>query len=268
MVTPSSYQKTSSSSDLLPELHRTVDKNGLHRDLMTEIKLPPTIVTEVECACHVQIHEHFTSGVYIDPFQLRSMVNFGGPRFLSPLVDVEQPEYRSSPLEVKLFTRMQKTTGGGLATNLTIPIHLRYHKISTNNDDNDASIFISNPIIYIKCDGMLNDIDNNNQRNSQNTSKSSDTKKAKLPNVKCYSSDIVKRKEILPCDSSNNNKKCEWDHIKYQSDIDAIQVNVPVGRKQDLNYVVFGTLTLTILSCVLIVVKVSGTSTSQEKKNK
>lgn len=205
----------------LPRVERTLIKNGFHRELTTKITFGRSLFKNVS-NCDVMLLELLPPGAYIDPFQMRSLQEFGGPKFLSDPVDVEQPEYLAPSLNVSLYTSDLSDATDSMTTSVTIPVHLRYHRPSSASDY--TSVIIPNPLLLLSC------------------------------TAKDYTGDVI-GKEDLPCTSATL-IKCRWMVIKYLSDVDAIEVRVPVGQTSHTFLVLVGTILMTVAGSFLILLKV------------
>ncbi|XP_060074856.1 phosphatidylinositol-glycan biosynthesis class X protein-like isoform X2 [Ylistrum balloti] len=198
-------------------------RTSCSRELATEITFEKSLFKNVS-NCDVMLLELLPPGAYIDPFQLRSLREFGGPKFLSDPVDVEQPEYLAPSLNISLYTSpLSDATDKQdfLMTSVTIPIHLRYHRPSSS--DEYTSVIIQNPLLLLSC------------------------------TQKDYIGAVIGEEE-LPCTSATL-IKCKWTVVKYLSDVDAIEVTVPVGQTSHTLLVVVGTLIMTVAGSLVILLK-------------
>ncbi|OWF46475.1 Phosphatidylinositol-glycan biosynthesis class X protein [Mizuhopecten yessoensis] len=132
----------------LPKVERSLTKNGFHRELTTKITFGKSLFKNFS-NCDVMVLELLPPGAYIDPFQLRTLREFGGPRFICDPVDVEQPEYLASSLNVSLYTSALTDDMDDLMTSVTIPIHLRYHRPSSSVEYTLVSI--PKPLLLLSC---------------------------------------------------------------------------------------------------------------------
>ncbi|XP_033751668.1 phosphatidylinositol-glycan biosynthesis class X protein-like [Pecten maximus] len=204
----------------LPKVERSLTKNGFHRELTTKITFGRSLFRNLS-NCDVMLLELLPPGAYIDPFQLRSLREFGGPRFISNPVDVEQPEYLAPSLNVSLYTSPLSDDVDSLMTSVTIPVHLRYHRPSSSSEN--ISVIIPNPMLLLSC------------------------------TAKDYTGAVI-GVEDLPCTSATL-IKCRWTVVKYLSDVDAIEVTVPVGQTSHTLLVVVGTLLMTVAGSFIILLK-------------
>ncbi|XP_022312521.2 GPI alpha-1,4-mannosyltransferase I, stabilizing subunit-like [Crassostrea virginica] len=205
------FPLTDSSS---PNLYRTLIKNGFHRDLFTKILIPSSLI-EPGCLCLME--EEFPPGMYIDPYELKNLREKGGPQFSSPAVDIEKPKELSPSLKFLIYPPPFTLESSVYVTNVTIPVHLRYHQPSSS--DRTVQVQLRNPRVYLLCD------------------------------VKEESIVKIKKKEY-PCSSLDKN--CTWTEISYMTDAIQVEFEVPVGCLHHRPIVVVSTLGVTILSCLYL----------------
>lgn len=214
----------------LPTLQRKLLKDGFHRDLQTIIEIPLSLFTQREgMKCHCLYKEFLPSSTYVDTFQLKSVSKHLGFDYVSPTLDIEKPEYQEntfSIFSILIYTDFL-VNSDRVISNVTFPIHLRYHLPATDY----RNFSIMNPGVLIRC----NNAD--------------------------YIGEIM-RTEQIPC-TPKEDILCEWNIIKYNSDVNDIRVEVPVGNTNHTVLVVLGTLTVTFGSCLWIVYKVLNTKIKQ-----
>lgn len=203
-------------------IQRSVQNSGFHRDLVTKLTIPIGVFDNAvnlgKCRC--LLIEELPSSVYVDPFQLTQYLQFGGPEFISPEVDIEKPEYLSAAFNISIFTQALESSTGYWVTNVTLPIHIRYHRPSSDPSQYYQQVTIPDPGVYINCS------DNSNSISSE--------------------------EEIeAPCDRTNT-KLCIWRKIDYKSDSDVVSIQIPVGKNNHLLVVILGTLIVTLGSCIVI----------------
>lgn len=68
-------------------------------------------------------------------------------QYISPTLDIEKPEYTSRGFSVLIY-KDTHMNGADLVVNVTLPIHLRYHKPSTDF----TKFYLYNPELFIRCD--------------------------------------------------------------------------------------------------------------------
>ncbi|XP_063444525.1 phosphatidylinositol-glycan biosynthesis class X protein-like [Mytilus trossulus] len=214
----------------LPTLQRKLLKDGLHRDLHTIVEIPLSLFTRREgMQCRCLFKEFLPSSTYVDTFQMKSVSKHLGFEYVSPTLDIEKPEFQEntfSIFSVLIYTDLH-VKPDSVISNVTFPIHLRYHLPATDY----RNFSIMNPGVLIQC------------KNADYIGK-------------------ILRKEQIPC-SPKEDTLCEWNLIKYKSDVNDIRVEVPVGNTKHTVLVVIGTLTVTFGSCLLIVFKVFNTKIKQ-----
>lgn len=211
----------------LPVVERRILNSGFHRDLITEVKIPKSLLSQKDSACYSICRETLPSSVYVDTFQLKSISKHHDFKFISPTLDIEKPEYQSSPFSVLIYSDLHMGPDS-VFINVTLPIHLRYHKPDTEY----RKFEIKNPDIFIYCTN------------------------------KDFKGEVIKSEE-LPCNSEDK-KLCNWSLLKYKSDKETISVMVPVGNTHHQSLVVIGTLSVTFGGCLWIVIKVLKTKHKEE----
>lgn len=232
----------------IPELRRSVEKSGFHRDLSSSISVQAELLTNVEnsreISCLLLFTETIPSGAYVDPYQIASLRPFRGPdAIVRDKVDIEKPEYMSEPLTVEIFTRLYRT-GEFWISNYTLPVHLRYH--ATSETEDFALVSFIRPEVAVRC---------------WNTT-------TKLQ-INGYTGTVAGVKSST-C-SSDSNQLCDWtviettavcddqlivpginDDLKHHCQQEGIAVSVPVGRANDYYLVTLVTLLFTVGGCLLL----------------
>lgn len=217
-------------------IQRSVQNNGFHRDLVTKVTIPIGIFDNAVdlSKCRCLLIETLPSSVYVDPFQLTQYLQFGGPEFISPEVDIEKPEYLSAAFNISIFTQPLELISGYWVTNVTLPVHIRYHRPSSDPSQYYQQVTVPDPDVYINCS------DNSNS--------------------------ILNTEEITaPCDRSNS-KLCIWKSIDYKSDSDVVNMLVPIGKNNHLLVVILGTLIVTLGSCIVITKSITGIQKDKKLK--
>ncbi|XP_048762340.1 phosphatidylinositol-glycan biosynthesis class X protein-like isoform X2 [Ostrea edulis] len=191
-------------------------------DLFTKILIPASVM---ETGCECLIEEELPPGLYIDPYELKNYREKGGPQFNSPAVNTENPKELSTSLKFIIYQEFS-VEGSEYVTNVTIPVHVRYHQPSS--EGSTSFIQIQNPHIYLLC----------HREDTQKTIKM-ETKKTKK----------------FPC-SSNPNKTCTYTETVYKTDADSVGFEVPVGDLRHRTTVVGVTLLLTLSGCFYLSSKI------------
>ncbi|XP_076451630.1 GPI alpha-1,4-mannosyltransferase I, stabilizing subunit-like [Babylonia areolata] len=212
----------SNAKNVFLELHRTVAREGFHRDIQTTVSLGQKAVKDMaDRTCGVLLIEHLPSSLYVDPFQLHTVAQFGGPQVLlaSP-VDIEAPEYLSAPIDLYVYTSVViDKSSDPLDITISLPVHVRYHQPSSSPEVNDVLVTLYHPRVLL--------------------------------NFTVPDSRVTE----APCDAFNISQ-CAWSELSYRSDTSSLELRVPVGREQDARVVVFATIVVTVLgaSCLLYVI--------------
>ncbi|XP_076073558.1 GPI alpha-1,4-mannosyltransferase I, stabilizing subunit-like [Mytilus galloprovincialis] len=214
----------------LPTLQRKLLKDGFHRELQTKVEIPLSLFTKREgMQCRCLYKEFLPSSTYVDTFQLKSVSKHLGFDYVSPTLDIEKPEFQENTFSIYsilIYTELH-INSDSVISNVTFPIHLRYHLPATDY----RNFSIMNPGVLIQC------------KNAN------------------YIGEIL-RTEQIPC-SPKEDILCEWNLIKYSSNVNELRVEVPVGNTNHTVLVVIGTLTVTFGSCLWIVYKVFNTKIKQ-----
>ncbi|KAK3598853.1 hypothetical protein CHS0354_008595 [Potamilus streckersoni] len=224
------------SSNIVATVSRTIDKNGFHRNLRTEISIPRESIhfkpSTGDIACAVLLEETLPSGAFVDPYQLESLRAFGGPDVLCLHdVDTEKPEFLSQPLTIFIFSHLHLHEGHW-TSNVTIPIHMRYQRPFQRQDY--VTVTFLNPALFLRCPDTA------------------DT--GEYDNIEI----------VFACDSMNQ-AVCTWFRIDYTSTKGNLDVQVPVGRLEHLPFVIGATIIITLLGCIMLIYMVIYHLPSQKK---
>jgi hypothetical protein len=118
---------------------RLLSGTGFHRQLSTELTLTPACCDRCDVAapCFVNLVEHFPESIYVDPYQLRDLADYGGPTVqMASLFDLESPA-QTSAQHIAIVRAL--VAPGGVAVHVFIPLHLRYHppqhSVASNTTD-------------------------------------------------------------------------------------------------------------------------------------
>ncbi|XP_071106927.1 phosphatidylinositol-glycan biosynthesis class X protein-like isoform X2 [Haliotis cracherodii] len=206
-----------------PYLERQLHKNGFHRDLTTSVEwlVNPHHRGDIQ-NCGILLVEKLPPGIYVDPFQLSSRLQFGGPKVLvDAAVNIEMPAHLSPPHTLHVYADLKTVTdndeGFSLAASVTLPIHLRYQPPAYETSITHVDVVISNPRLFTNCS--------------------------------------IKESVALlqaPCDHTNASQ-CLWHEHHYQAEVDSVTCSVPVGNISYLPLVVAVTLLVTGIGCLFIV---------------
>uniref|UniRef100_A0A0B7A2D9 Phosphatidylinositol-glycan biosynthesis class X protein n=1 Tax=Arion vulgaris TaxID=1028688 RepID=A0A0B7A2D9_9EUPU len=201
---------------------RRLSGSGFHRNIETTISIPNSIRSQHKLPdCTFLLFETLPPGIYADPFQIQSLVPFGGPQVLFDRdVNIEAAEFSSKPHEVFIYLSMSKgTTSEGSSDDLilSLPIHARYHKPSVDPNVSHSVVTILPPGLYSSCSHS-------------------------------HLADTL----MAPCDVVNSSM-CQWNHLAYKSSFPVVQLNVPVGNQKDIPLVVVITLLMTVTVCAFLV---------------
>ncbi|XP_035824111.1 phosphatidylinositol-glycan biosynthesis class X protein isoform X2 [Aplysia californica] len=165
-------------------LSRQLVGSGFHREIKTTVTVSNgTRRALTDGKCRLLLLETLSPGVYADPFQLKSLEPFGGPKVaFSAEVDLEATADQSKPLEINIFIDIYSTDEKTPNEwTIGLPVHGRYHRPSLHKGASSVEVIILNPVLYSSCSfpGSSNPV------------------------------------LLAPCDASNNSK-CKWNPILYQ----------------------------------------------------
>ncbi|CAL1528821.1 unnamed protein product [Lymnaea stagnalis] len=212
---------------LLPGSNLHMDRSligqGFHRDLNTYIVLDKDLrglYTSPECS--LLLIETLPAGVYADPFQLSSMVPFGGPKIrLDGAVNIEAAEFMSKSHELYIFVNVNlyavDTMTEQTVINISFPIHARYHKPSSDPNVSHSTVTIFHPSLYSNCS-------------------------------KSDAGSFLS----APCDVSSN-LLCRWEQLSYICSAAPLELMIPVGMARDKPIVILVTLLVTATICSLLI---------------
>lgn len=208
----------------------TISRNlygaGFHRKIETTVSFTKSTLDSVMREdCHFLLNEILPPGLYADPFQLKSLEAFGGPKVLfSSEVDLEAPAYKSNALDLKIYFDLldAKLTARDIwEIKIELPVHARYHQPSETSSA--ASISIHQPALYTTCH---------------------------VPGSNS--------KELLlaPC-ALENSTECSWKFLVYNSELDYLQMQVPVASVKDQVFVVLITIIVTLVISIKLINKLT-----------
>ncbi|KAG1687151.1 Phosphatidylinositol-glycan biosynthesis class X protein [Nymphon striatum] len=172
------------------------------------------------------IVEKFPSGVYVDTFQLNNLEqqNQQWQVLINEAIDVEMPEYLSQEFEAYFYVILRNVNEHQMEANISVPIHLRYHKPSENPDEYYVNVFIHNPKLYLK----------NDQKELSSCFKSTE-------------------QILFSCDK-HNKAVCDWHSVPYfAQNENGLRVSVPVGHSEDEILVTYITIFITCIGSIYIV---------------
>jgi len=219
-------------------IKRKAEKNGFHREVRTSISIPEFMVHHngETSSIRICILEHIPAGLYVDLYQVRANQEFGGPQVYSEVdIDTEKPEHLSTPHDVYVFSELKKN-GPIFHAELTLPMHLRYHKPST--EALYTQIYLQPPSIFL--------------------------------NLSDESLQDTRTVEKFVCDSSATSQ-CSWQQIQCITipEQGTLEFSVPVGQKADTEKVTIITILITVLSTLFLAQSIlrKKINTKQEKIN-
>lgn len=211
-------------------VERKHNKPGFHRDLVTFVEwdiLSNFDDDSNQLDCQLLLVEHFPSGIYIDPDQIKNEVEFGGPEVLTTeTINVESLAHHASSHKIFVFPKIAidyrlKT----MSANITIPVHLRYHQAAIGTKF--ASVSLSSPKVFGRCNGVTS------------------------PALECGTPPIK-----APCNAKGM-PSCDWIPLNsvnkdtLQSDIPVV-FHVPVGQIEHSWSIIALTVLSTMAGCSLI----------------
>ncbi|XP_042239664.1 phosphatidylinositol-glycan biosynthesis class X protein-like [Homarus americanus] len=201
------------------QVERRLLNEGFHRDLETTVFLSSP---EDLQSCLVLIKEVLPPGSYVDPNQLRFLRAFGGPDFHVPqIINVETPEHLSPRVLAYFYILPQPMSDGRWLVNITVPIHLRYHRARSGESYSlEVPVRLQHPAVLVQCEDVGGD--------------------ACRPLV-----------QLEPCPPSGV-QLCEWLPVNTFSTSEAVMGIVPVGNTDLLDTVLLTTTCITAGATLLI----------------
>lgn len=186
---------------------RRIFNPGLHKALLSEVEVMLT-TSILPDQCQLVVEETLPAGMYVDTDELRDLAEARGLRTFVPVpVDVEKPEFQADAFRMYVFRDLQIQENLRL-TQVEVPVHLRYHQPRPPTPDEvrrglapSAIVKLQNPRLFLSCQG-----DHLAQRCPDRT-------------VTSY------------CDASGT-AKCEYLHLPYKINVNAVEVSVPVGNEE------------------------------------
>ncbi|XP_032081312.1 phosphatidylinositol-glycan biosynthesis class X protein isoform X1 [Thamnophis elegans] len=194
-----------------PEIMQQFLKDGFHRDLLIRVHFG--VADEGLESCRLAIRVHLPRGLYVDPYELKSLQqhNITEALVIADEVDLEVPEYLATDSSVLVYMRPDpKCT---TCFKALLPLHCRYYRPSESNGK--IPVVLQNPEIMIHCQKSF------------------------------FSVNCLKETEIeAPC-PQNNQDVCYWKSMKYKMLSKELELQVPVGLKHHLALVCAITLITT-----------------------
>uniref|UniRef100_A0A8C5SHC1 Phosphatidylinositol-glycan biosynthesis class X protein n=1 Tax=Laticauda laticaudata TaxID=8630 RepID=A0A8C5SHC1_LATLA len=194
-----------------PEISQQLLKYGFHRDLLLRIDLG--IVDKGLESCRLAIKVHLPRGLYVDPYELKSLQqhNLTEALVIANEVDLEVPEYLATDFSVLVY--MKSDPECITCFKALLPLHCRYYRPSESNGK--ILVVLKSPEIMIHCQKYV------------------------------FSVNCLKETETeAPC-SQNNRAVCHWKNMKYKMLSKELELQVPVGLKHHLPFVCAITLITT-----------------------
>ncbi|XP_068762632.1 phosphatidylinositol-glycan biosynthesis class X protein-like isoform X2 [Montipora capricornis] len=208
-------------------LQRGQNKAGFHRDLLTYVEWDiNNIASNSEHkSCHLLLLEHLPNGIYVDPDQIRSGEEFGGPQVFSrDAVNVESLAHHASSNRIFVLPKMVVRMGTIITANVSLPVHLRYHQAAVNKKF--MSVSLSPPTVLGRCNGYVID--------DLSTNCGTETIKA-------------------PCYDKTSSDSCDWLILKSAIESTPLVFYVPVGQIDHVWPVVAFTVLSTMAGCAVVV---------------
>ncbi|KAK9401075.1 phosphatidylinositol-glycan biosynthesis class X protein [Crotalus adamanteus] len=165
-----------------PEISQQLLKDGFHRDLL--IRVDFGIADEGLKSCKLAIKVHLPRGLYVDPYELKSLQqhNLTEALVITDEVDLEVPEYLATDSSVLIYMRPDPKCI--TCFKALLPLHCRYY--SPSESDGKILVVLQSPEIMIYCQKSF------------------------------FSVNCLKETEIeAPC-SQKNLDVCYWKSMKYK----------------------------------------------------
>ncbi|CAH3036973.1 unnamed protein product [Porites lobata] len=195
-------------------VQRGRNKPGFHRDLTTYVEWTVSGSSHSDLQdCQLLLVEYFPSGVYVDPDQIKNEEEFGGPEVLiTEAINTEVMAHHSSPHKVFLFPKaVVNSRLGSIYVNISIPIHLRYHKAAKK--EKFVPVSLSPPTILGKCNHGMDNF------------------------ATWCAGEMIK----APCSARKSSRYCNWITLTQVNEENLLVFQVPVGQTEH-------TLLITILT--------------------
>ncbi|XP_050730707.1 phosphatidylinositol-glycan biosynthesis class X protein-like [Eriocheir sinensis] len=202
------------------QVERRLLNEGFHRELETTLFLS---VPESLESCVVLLKETLPPGCYVDPHQLAFLRRLGGPDFYVPqTVNVETPEHQSPRIIAYFFVPAQEMDDGRWLANITVPIHIRYHRAWSGQEHPplEARVHITHPTVMVHCEGGVTE-------------------------------DCSPLVQLEPCPPAGP-QLCQWLPVHTFSTSEGVVASVPVGNTDLLDTVLLTTTCLTAAATLLI----------------
>jgi len=192
---------------------------GFHREVESNVTVTFASTSESPFTdCEVMLKEHIMTGLYVDLYQTYNNYEFGGPKVYSAEdIDLELPEFLSKNYTVYIYsglTSQNMGTSVSWQANLTVPIHVRYHKPSL--EDLYAKAVLPPPEVYLRCQLSDSWVD------------------------QLWASEVV----AAPC-SKDTSVDCEWVPLSCTG-AQSLTFEVPVGQLRHYTLVVVVTMVVTL----------------------
>lgn len=214
-------------------VQRSQSKSGFHRDLVTYVEWDLSLSSlrshfDVQ-DCQLLLVEHFPSGIYVDPDQIKDGEEFGGREvFSTEIINVESLAHHSSSLKIFLFPKSVVINSRleTISANISIPIHLRYHQAAL------GKTFVAVSLLFPSVLGRCNGID-------------------KRLATQC-GAELIK----APCNAKIPSVSCDWIILTSASKEHSISsrpltFHVPVGQIEHSWSIVIVTVLSTMAGCGL-----------------
>ncbi|XP_022080275.1 phosphatidylinositol-glycan biosynthesis class X protein-like [Acanthaster planci] len=140
------------------QFSRFSEKHGFHRDIHSSLSI--LLDPAHHCtSCDLLLIESLPSGLFVDLYQAASAVEFGGPQILAfEEIDLEKPAYLSGGHTILVYPSSPSqivALNSEFRVNFTIemPVHLRYHRPSSDTAIHSAHISMLAPYLLIHCTG-------------------------------------------------------------------------------------------------------------------
>ncbi|KAI8492621.1 hypothetical protein Bbelb_296620 [Branchiostoma belcheri] len=221
-------------------VNRTALNHGFHRDVVTEVTLPVSMVTP-PLSCRLLLVETVPAGMYVDLHQVTFRTDFGGPQVLALRdIDVEQAAHLSPNHTLLMYSPLQQSPKGftwrvmlpvhlclpmshlqGFTWRVVLPIHLRYHRWAGEGEDTSATVKLEGPDLLMHCEGD------------------------RPVTTPCEESRLFP----APCDAQSQ-RVCLWQLISGETE--PLLFQVPIGQQSHAGLVIAGTTAAAALGSWLI----------------
>ncbi|XP_067118425.1 phosphatidylinositol-glycan biosynthesis class X protein-like [Centruroides vittatus] len=191
-------------------INRSIHRSGFHREITIEGIVTFNKEEKDLIKNYVLIIEKFPNDVFIDPYEIHSKLL--EKILINDTVNIEEPTYRSSPLEVFIYVPIMENKFV-----FTLPIHLRYQRIQNcynESEDYYKNVQLPQPLLYLARENFQGSLEGLN----------------------------------FPC-FGNSIEICKWIPLKVKKNL-TISIKVPVGCAEHKTLVIVITIFIITITTI------------------